>query len=80
MEQFYLSPNKKRRYSVYTSKDKINLIKYVIYSMTFVKPLADAFRGYLKIHDSAWFFHPVLAFSLCMIYAYTTIKNKIITV
>ncbi|MDO8269299.1 MAG: glycosyltransferase family 2 protein [Candidatus Levybacteria bacterium] len=79
MEQFYLAPNKKRRYSVYTSKDKLKLLVYIFYSITFVKPTIDAIRGYIKVRDGAWFFHPVLAFSLCMIYGYTAIKSKLIS-
>ena len=79
MEQFYLKKNNNRRYSVYESRDLIKLILYVIYALTIVKPLIDSFRGYAKIRDTAWFFHPVLAFSLCLIYGYTALKAQIIS-
>lgn len=75
MEQFYVSPSTKRRYSVYTSKDTFRLIMYVVYSVTIVKPLFDAARGYMKIRDVAWFFHPVLAYMLTVIYGWITVKH-----
>ena len=78
MEQFYLKELEKeflgRRYSVYTPKDKFKLIKFILYSATWVKPTFDSFRGWIKIRDIAWFLHPFLCFSLLCIYGYTIIK------
>ena len=79
MEQFYLKKNNNRRYSVYTKQDNLRLIIYIIYALTFVKPTIDATRGYMKVRDNAWFFHPILAFSLCLIYSYTIVKSKLTT-
>lgn len=75
MEQFYLIENSNRRYSVYTRKDLFKLILYILMAMTIVVPTIDALRGYSKLQDRAWFFHPVLAFSLCLIYCYVILKN-----
>lgn len=77
MEQFYIKKRDARRYSVYVSKDKLNLIKFVVYSITFVKPLFDATRGYFKIHDIAWFLHPFLCFIVFIIYGYVVVTASI---
>ncbi len=77
MEQFYIKTYNDRRYSVYEPKDKIRLILFILYAITFVKPTFDAFRGYIKIHDIAWFLHPFLCFALFTIYSSVIIKNTI---
>lgn len=77
MDQFYIAKLKSRRYSLYEPQDFWKLLIFVFYSLTFVKPLFDSARGYVKIKDNAWFLHPVLCFSLTCIYAVMTIKNKL---
>lgn len=77
MEQFYIKTYNDRRYSVYEPKDKIRLILFVVYAITFVKPTFDAFRGYIKIQDMAWLLHPFLCFALFFIYSSVVIKNTI---
>lgn len=78
MEQFHMEQFKNkatvRRYSVYTPKDKFKLVKFILYSATWVKPTFDSFRGWIKIRDIAWFLHPFLCFALLLIYGYTIIK------
>ncbi|RJQ37758.1 glycosyltransferase [Candidatus Microgenomates bacterium] len=77
MEQYHIKTHSQRRYSVYEQKDKLNLIKFIFYASTFVKPTFDSFRGFLKIKDSAWFLHPFLSFSLLSIYTYVMVKSSI---
>lgn len=77
MEQYYLKDHAKRRYSVYISKDFFGLLKFIFYSATFFKPTFDALRGFIKIHDIAWFLHPFLSFALLMIYGETIIKSEV---
>ncbi len=74
---YHFTVSSKRRYSVYMPGDESKLIKYIIYSVTFVKPTWDALKGYLKIHDPAWFIHPLMCFGICVVYGWGTIKNKI---
>lgn len=73
MDQFHYQTMPNRRYSLFMKGDELQLIKFIIYAATFVKPTIDAGRGYLKIHDPAWFLHPVLCFILLLIYGYATI-------
>lgn len=78
MEQFHYKKYNSRRYSVFMPQDRVNLVIFIVYSLTFVKPTYDALRGYLKIHDSAWFLHPFLCFGLLSIYGFVTIKQFIL--
>jgi len=77
MEQFHVQQISQRRYSLFMKGDLIRLIIFIIYSITFVKPLFDSVRGYLKIKDNAWFVHPILCFSMVIIYGSITIKSKV---
>lgn len=75
MEQFHFKKYRLRRYSVFMPQDTFKLIVFIIYSVTFIRPAIDALRGYIKIHDIAWFLHPFLCFSLLSIYGFVTIKH-----
>jgi len=82
VRQYYLgknnnSYNKKRRYSLYESKDFWKLIIFIAISVTFVIPLIDSLRGYRKIADFAWFLHPVMCFGFVVMYGYVIIEHKI---
>lgn len=68
-----------RRYKVYDSSemvDNLNLLKFIIYSATFIKPTFDSFKGFLKIRDMAWFLHPFMCFGITVAYGYATITKK----
>lgn len=76
MEIQYFESLKRRRYAVFVSStDRIGIIKFVIYSATFIKPLIDSLRGYLKVRDLAWFLHPFVCFSFLLVYG-TAVVNK----
>ncbi len=78
IEKYHFEDLSKRRYSIYEpKKDRGNLIKYIILSITFVKPLYDSFRGFLKIHDVAWFIHPFMCFTMLIVYGVPTIKEEV---
>lgn len=76
MEQYHFKAKHKRRYSVYEKKDFLALLKFIIYSATFIKPTIDAARGFIKIHDFAWFLHPFLSFTILVIYSYVFINAQ----
>jgi len=78
MEQYQIKNHSKRRHSVYLPQDRLNLIKFVIITITFVMPTFDAFRGYIKIRDRAWFLHPLLCYMFLILYGYIIIKSKLI--
>lgn len=67
-----------RKYKVYDPKnirDDLNLLKYVIYSLTVVKPLYDSTRGFIKRRDPAWFIHPVVCLLMMVSYSFLTVKQ-----
>lgn len=78
VEQYHFQETAKRRWSVVMPGDEINVLKFIIYSLTFVKPLYDSFQGYRKIPDVAWFLHPILCFTTTVIYGFVVIKYKIL--
>jgi len=78
MEIQYFKNIKKRRHAVYVAEtDRLNLIKYIIYSLTFIKPTYDAIRGYIKVRDKAWLLHPLICFSYLIVYSWAVIARKI---
>ena len=67
----YFRDKQARRYHVVDMRtDKWKLVTYVFYSLTFIEPLIEATRGYLKIRDWAWFLHPVMSFLCVPVYSY----------
>jgi len=70
----------RRRYQVFDSrswKDRLNLVKFVLYTVTGVKPLFDAMRGYLKEPDAAWFLHPVVCYCFLIAYGWSVILTGV---
>lgn len=81
METQYFERIKRRRHAVYVPEtDRLYLIKYIVYSLTFIKPIYDAIRGYTKVKDVAWFLHPIVCFSFLVVYSWAVgsriIKSK----
>lgn len=71
MEIQYFESLRKRRYAVFIgSQDRLGLIKFIVYTITFVKPTFDAFYGFLKIRDFAWFLHPFVCWAFLITYAW----------
>ena len=76
---FYDQKKKKRKYLVFnpsSKKDIINLVKYVIFSLTLIVTIFESVRGYLKIQDKAWFLHPVLCIMFVFGYGFSELENK----
>lgn len=77
IEKYHFLDYSRRRYSIYEpNKDKLRLLGYIIYSATFIGPLVDATRGYLKVQDFAWFLHPVMCFAMLVVYGVPTLKEE----
>lgn len=75
METQYFERLKKRRHSVFVAEtDTLNLVKFIFYSLTIVKPTYDALKGYMKVKDVAWFLHPLVCLSFLIIYSWAVIS------
>lgn len=84
VEQYHLggqglAMKQARRYSVYEPRDSFRLAYYILISLTFVVPLIDSLRGFLRIRDRAWFLHPILCFSLVFLYSWAVMKHQVYT-
>lgn len=67
----------KRTYHVMnwsSPRDRRNLFKYVLFSLTFIQPLFVSIRGYLKIREPAWFLHPITCFLMVVAYGWSEVK------
>lgn len=68
---FFDQKRGKRSYYVFdqhSKADRVNIVLYIIYSLTLVQPLLVSIRGYLAVHEIAWFLHPVMC--LLMVLGY----------
>ena len=75
MEDLYLRDLTKRRYFIYKKeRDRQKIIAYSLYALTFVRPTITAIKGFVRIHDIAWFLHPVVCFLMFWIYFLTVIN------
>lgn len=78
IEKYHFEDQSRRRYSVYnSSKDKVALIGFILYSSTIVFPAIDSIRGFLKVRDVAWFIHPLMCLSILTVYGITTIREGV---
>ncbi len=59
-----------------STQDRWNLIKFVIFSITFIQPLWVSIWGYWRVRDSAWFLHPLMCFLMVVAYGWSEIKFK----
>jgi len=78
LSSYYLRPSVQRRYLIYNPKrfsDNLRLFLFILYTITFVKPLLDSIKGYLLIRDIAWFAHPLVCWVYLYTYSLSTVKN-----
>lgn len=71
---------KKRRYKVFdpsSKQDIVNIIKFAFFTITLIEPLSQSVKGYMKVKDVAWFFHPISCWIFLISYSYTTLKSFI---
>lgn len=55
----------------------IKLIFIILLMSTFVVPLYDATKGFIKKPDLAWYLHPILCFAVVVLYIETTVEGNI---
>lgn len=72
----FYSENQYRKYKYEINKG--GMIKLGLVMGTFIIPLMSSVKGYRKIHDPAWFVHPIVCFRVAIIYTLSTVKNTIL--
>jgi hypothetical protein len=68
-----------RKYLVFnprSNRDKINLLKFCIYTITLIEPISQSIRGFLKIYDFAWFLHPFMCWIYLIGYGQLELKKS----
>ena len=67
-----------KQYRKYTYRlKKSTMLRLGLTMCTFIIPLFDSIKGYIKLHDSAWFIHPFICFRVGLIYSIFTIKQSL---
>jgi hypothetical protein len=70
--------NKNRRWNMISGGGDILLLAlFVISALTFLVPLIQSLRGYLKIKDKCWFLHPLVCFITLITYGVYCVKLAI---
>jgi hypothetical protein len=59
----------REKFSYFSGKRKLKMLLFFPYSISFVFPFIDSLRGIAKDRDSAWLLHPIMCFSLTVIWA-----------
>ena len=75
---YYHKKALKRRYFIYNPnklQDVFKLFLFILYTITFIKPLVDSARGYFVIRDRAWFLHPIMCWVYLYAYGLVTFKK-----
>lgn len=72
----YLCYNKSglRKYP-WSVVDRKKVLKFIVYTVFTVPILLQSIKGYLKIKDRAWFFHPIACWLTLMIYTSEVLKS-----
>ena len=70
------SDRRDRRWKIIsTGQDKRRLFFFVLATITVVQPLYISFKGFSKIRDWAWFWHPIVCFGFLITYGILSIRN-----
>ena len=76
MKKLYLQQMKMRRYKwVRNYRDAVSLGLFVVYSLTVVGPMVTAVNGWRKKPDLAWFWQPIMCFSLVWVYGLSLLRS-----
>jgi glycosyltransferase involved in cell wall biosynthesis len=75
MRHFHLSESSTRRYKIYVpGRDEKKLAVFILSTLSLLRPVYDAIRGYKKIPDIAWFLHPIVCMSILFIYTFVVFE------
>ena len=78
MKELYLKDLKLRRFVwVRDWFDKLKIFAYIIYSITLIGPLLEAFKGWRVKKDLAWFWHPVMSLAMVFVYGLALVMRLI---
>lgn len=72
-----------KRYNIDGNERRMNyemsmlkMIKLGFTLGTFIIPIKDSIKGYIKVRDVAWFLHPIIYFRIALCYTINTLFRK----
>lgn len=71
----YCDRTDRRWRMVGNKKDAIRLLYFSLFSISFIQPLLLAARGFQRVRDPAWFWHPIVCFSFTIMYGFLACRN-----
>lgn len=75
ISQEYLKTRRYFIFSIYSLRDCLNLLKYIFYTVTCIQPLITSFRGFIRVRDIAWFYHPIVCWVFMLYYMRYTFRS-----
>lgn len=76
-QRHHLHRQTPRRCPVYDQqKDKLKILRFIAETVTFVFPVVFSMRGYMKLRDMAWFFHPVACWLFMIAYIIAVLRKR----
>ena len=67
----------KRRYFIFSINslpDRLSLMKYVLFTVTWVEPMMLSIRGFIRVNNVAWFYHPIVCWLFLIYYMRYTFR------
>lgn len=52
-------------------------LKFVLYTLGVIPPFLDSFKGFSRLPDPAWFFHPLACFLTLFAYSYVSLLHQL---
>lgn len=71
----YSDRSDRRWKMVDTREDYWNLLKFTLFTLTIIQPLAVSIRGYRRVRDFAWFYHPIVCLGFLLTYGVLVCRN-----
>lgn len=59
------------------AKDHWGLLKFIIFTLTLIQPIWVSIRGFRKVRDFAWFWHPIVCIGFLFTYTILVCRNII---
>lgn len=76
-KDFYCNSQERRWRMLSNKRDYWRLFVFIASALTIVHPLYTSIRGFIKIRDWAWFWHPVVCVSYLIVYSLLGLRWKL---
>lgn len=80
MKLHFYEKKAERRYLVFdanSKQDRLNILKFMIFTLTIVQPVYLSIKGFIKKPDPAWFLHYPMCLMFLISYTLAVVKKKL---